>query len=85
MNRKSVLVTGCLALLLFSVPALPEEEVFKARADLPPLLQFKDGSEVKTVAGLERRKGEIAALLKRYFIGSFPDEVPALLSAKVLS
>ena len=64
MKRKSVLVTGCLALLLFSAPAR-SEDVFKALADLPPLLQFKDGSEVKTAADLERRRREIAALLKR--------------------
>ena len=55
---------NCLALLLFSAPAR-SEEVFKALADLPPLLQFQDGSEVKTAADLERRKREIAALLKR--------------------
>ena len=84
MNRKPAAVTGYLALLLlFSAPARPED-AFKARADLPPLLQFQDGSEVKTGADLERRKREVAALLKRYFIGTFPDEVPALLSAKVL-
>ena len=84
MNRKPAAVTGCLALLLFAAPAR-SEDAFKARADLPPLLQFNDGSEVKTAAGLERRKREVAALLKRYFIGSFPDEVPALLSARVLA
>ena len=40
MNRKSVLVTGCLALLLFAVPTFAEE-AFKGLADLPPLLQFQ--------------------------------------------
>ncbi len=83
MNRKLAAVTGCLALLLFAARAR-SEDVFKARADLPPLLQFNDGSEVKTAADLERRKREVAALLKRYFIGTFPEKVPGLVSAKVL-
>ncbi|SVC94945.1 uncharacterized protein METZ01_LOCUS347799, partial [marine metagenome] len=83
MHTKSVTVTGCLALLLIFARARAED-VFRASADLPPLLQFNDGSRVKTGADLERRKREVATLLQRYFIGTFPDKVPALLSAKVL-
>ncbi|MEC9030482.1 MAG: hypothetical protein VYB15_01250, partial [Planctomycetota bacterium] len=83
MNRKLAAVTGCLALLLFAARAR-SEDVFKACADLPPLLQFNDGSEVKTAGDLKRRKREVAALLKRYFIGTFPEKGPGLVSAKVL-
>ncbi len=83
MNTKSVTVTGCLALLLI-FPRARAEDAFRACADLPPLLRFNDGAEVKTKADLERRKREVAVLLQRYFIGTFPGKVPALLSAKVL-
>ena len=55
MHTKSVIVTGCLALLLIFARARAED-VFRASADLPPLLQFNDGSRVKTGADLERRK-----------------------------
>ena len=83
MNTKSVTVTGCLALLLI-FSHTRAEDAFRACADLPPLLRFNDGAEVKTKAALERRKREVAVLLQRYFIGTFPGKVPALLSAKVL-
>ncbi|MCH2582835.1 MAG: CocE/NonD family hydrolase, partial [Planctomycetes bacterium] len=83
MNTKSVTVTGCLALLLIFSHARAED-AFRACADLPPLLRFNDGAEVKPKADLERRKREVAVLLQRYFIGTFPGKVPALLSAKVL-
>jgi len=83
MNRKPAVAMGYFALLLCCARA-PAEDVFKARADLPPLLQLNDGSEVRTRADLERRKKEVSRLLQRYFIGTFPEKAPGLVSAKVL-
>ena len=83
MNTKSVTVTGCLALSLIFSHARAEDG-FRACADLPPLLRFNDGAEVKTKADLERRKREVAMLLQRYFIGTFPEKAPGLVSAKVI-
>ena len=83
MNRKPAVAMGYFALLLCCARA-PAADVFNARADLPPLLQLNDGSEVRTRADLERRKKEVSRLLQRYFIGTFPEKAPGLVSAKVL-
>lgn len=52
--------------------------------DLPPLLEFLDGTPVRTPADFERRKAEIRGLFEDYFFGSFPENPPKLLSAEVL-
>ena len=83
MCKRLAVACACLALLISAHQALAEGG-FEARADLPPLLEFNDGSVVQTRAQLERRKKEVSELLQRYFIGTFPDKAPALLSAKVL-
>ena len=83
MKRKPAVAMGYFALLLCCARA-PAADVFNARADLPPLLQLNDGSEVRTRADLERRKKEVSRLLQRYFIGTFPEKAPGLVSAKVL-
>ena len=83
MCKRLAVACACLVLLISAHQALAEGG-FEARADLPPLLEFNDGSVVQTRAQLERRKKEVSELLQRYFIGTFPDKAPALLSAKVL-
>ncbi len=49
-----------------------------ASADLPPLLEFLDGSTVKTPADWDRRREEINGLMTRYFTGTVPALVPRL-------
>lgn len=83
MIKGTAVACGCFALLLSGGQVLAGDG-FEARAGLPPLLEFSDGSPVRTGEDLQRRKKEIAALLQRYFIGTFPGKVPALLSAKVV-
>ena len=61
-----------------------EQPVACARADLPPLLEFLDSTPVRTVADLTRRQAEIRKLFCQYFIGSFPEEVPAIVAAEIL-
>lgn len=56
-------------------------------ADLPPLLQFANGSSATgSAAAWQARRAEIATLLQQYYYGTFPTEpVPALQNATVLS
>ena len=53
-------------------------------ADLPPLMEFLDGTPVRTMEDLKRRKREIRRLFCQYFIGSFPEEAPAIIGAEIL-
>ena len=54
------------------------------RADLPPLLQFLDGTQVKTKEDWIRRREEIRRLMMETFIGTYPKEIPSILRAEVL-
>lgn len=54
------------------------------KADLPPLMGFLDGTPVRTREDFQRRKEEIRRLWCKYFIGSFPKEVPAIIGAEIL-
>ena len=53
-------------------------------ADLPDAMTFLDGREVKTADDWEARKAEIRKLWCDYLHRPLPEEVPALLSAKVV-
>ena len=53
-------------------------------ADLPPLMEFLDGTPVRTIQDFGRRKEEIRKLFCQYFIGSFPEEVPEIIGADVV-
>ncbi|MBT4228254.1 MAG: hypothetical protein HOD74_11900, partial [Verrucomicrobia bacterium] len=55
------------------------------RAELPPLLEFLDGRKVKSHGEWKERREEIRSLLIKYFIGSFPSEIPQITGAKVTS
>lgn len=61
-----------------------EEAKPYAKADLPPLLEFLDGTPVRTMGDFQRRREEIRRLWCDYFIGSFPQDVPAILHAKIV-
>ena len=55
-----------------------------ARADLPPLLEFLDGRTVDTSETWQERRVELRGLLEEYFIGTYPDEVPAIAEARLV-
>ncbi len=53
-------------------------------ADLPDAMTFLDGRKVKSAADWAARKAEIKSLWCDTFIGHYPKEIPALLSAEVV-
>ncbi|MEX2567597.1 MAG: alpha/beta fold hydrolase [Cyclobacteriaceae bacterium] len=79
MNKLKIL----LSILFLSTSSLPAQ-TYK-NPDLPDAMTFLDGKKVKTVADWENRKKEIKHLWCDNFIGYYPEEVPKLLSAEVLS
>ena len=86
MNR-TILVSVSLCLAAAATATWGEESGPAAkyvRADLPPLLEFLDGTPVRTMDDFERRKDEIRRLFCRHFIGSFPEEVPKIVAAEIL-
>ena len=54
----------------------------KIGADVPDTMTFLNGQAVKTTGDWQVRQEEIKRLWCDYFIGHFPKEAPALLSAK---
>ncbi len=64
---------------------VPDFDAMPSDADLPPLLEFDDGSPVDSEADWQRRREEYKQLICHYFIGTFPNEVPAITEVKVLS
>ena len=86
---RTVLAAVCLAIcpMMCDVPVAAEAnrmEAKYARADLPPLLEFLDGTPVQTMEDFQRRKKEIRRLFCEHFIGSFPEKVPAIVNAEIL-
>jgi pimeloyl-ACP methyl ester carboxylesterase len=72
---------------LFSISAgmcLAAEPGYRC-ADLPPLLRFLDGAKVRTREDWSRRAAEIRDLMCTYFIGTFPQIVPAIEHAGVVN
>ncbi len=57
---------------------------FAANAQLPPLLQFNDGTPVNNKSQWPKRQEEIRALMIDTFTGTFPEAVPAILSSEIL-
>ena len=55
-----------------------------ARDDLPPLLEFLDGTPVRTAEDWRRRREEIRILFEEYFVGTFPRTVPRVRGGDVL-
>ncbi|WP_135557442.1 alpha/beta fold hydrolase [Paenibacillus cymbidii] len=63
----------------------PDMASLRAFPDLPPLLSFYDGTPVASADDWERRKAEIKQLLCHYFLGTFPETVPALIELETLA
>ena len=66
-----------------SISAEPAD--FQPMADLPPLLEFADGTPAASIEDWQRRREEIRSLLMQHFTGSPPPEAPTIVSARVAS
>jgi len=79
------LSVGCL-LASSAAPAAEtdQEDTVYRNADLPPLLEFADGTKVRARADWPRRKEQIRRLMCEVFTGSCPKAAPAILEADVL-
>jgi hypothetical protein len=53
-------------------------------ADLPPLLEFADGTSVQTIDEWQARQTEIRGLMLDTFTGTFPKQTPRLLDAQTV-
>ena len=84
MNR-TIITIACLFITIVGASVEADQKAGSyLRADLPPLMEFLDGTPVRTMDDFERRKEEIRTLFCRYFIGSFPKEAPAIVSEEIL-
>lgn len=72
-------------LTLFLLSAFTIRAQTYKKADLPDVMTFLDGTRVQTRSDWEKRRKEIKDLWCAYFIGHYPKEVPAPLSAEILS
>ena len=77
-----------LAALLFgaasaSPPTPTDGPPHAGLAALPPLLQFANGTAVRSLAEWPQRRTEVAALLDEHYYGTAPTVDPPLTSAKV--
>ena len=52
---------------------------------LPPLLTFENGTEVSDEAGWRQRRLEVSRLAQEAFLGTYPADVPPLISHTVLN
>lgn len=92
MNRLALVsVVAFLTLLSRALPAADpivacphSGQSGRPQADLPPLLEFIDGTPVKTPEDWSRRREEIRRLMTETFIGTYPEEVPAIVNAETL-
>ena len=77
-------VTPVLLVLLSPTLAAATNQLTCQCPDLPPLLEFLDGTPVRTLDDFGRRKDEIRDLFETYFFGTFPEKPPELLAAEVV-
>ncbi|MBQ4638991.1 MAG: hypothetical protein IJB69_00520 [Clostridia bacterium] len=82
MRALSLLLSFILALMPLSAALAQQEEtamtypdpkVLPALSEMPELLRFRDGTEVKTAEDWQRRKDEIMGLYRHYIYGYLPD------------
>ncbi|MBA2113798.1 glucuronyl esterase domain-containing protein [Bremerella alba] len=81
-------VIPCIAFVFFSTALCDADENSRtgySDADLPDAMTCLNGEVVKTTDDWKARKVEIKKLWCDYYIGHFPQEVPSLLSAEVIS
>lgn len=79
-------LTLLLTLLLLLLPAaVPTGVPHAGLADLPPLLEFANGTAVRTAADFAARQAEIGQLLLSSYYGSLPSQPPQLSHATTLN
>jgi dienelactone hydrolase len=79
---------ACSLLLVWLLSAMATRmalaDDFRPMADLPPLLEFADGSPVRTADQWPQRREQLRRLLMQYFTGRPPEAVPAVVASEVL-
>ena len=75
----------CLAVVLIIYGRLTAFCAEESEAALPPLMHFTDGKRVNSLAEWDQRREQIRDLLIKYFIGTFPEEVPEIMKTELLS
>jgi len=65
--------------------APPDYDALQPIPDLPPLLQFQDGSLVRSPADWDKRRAELRGLLDEFFWGPEPDSRPQLTRAETVA
>jgi dienelactone hydrolase len=85
MNTSFLHILVILQILTVVFPLATAEGQSYAREDLPPLLEFLDGRQVKTGDDWKERREEIRSLLIKHFIGTFPSETPGIANAEIVS
>ena len=83
-NSQLSLRMAALKAIALACVAEGREDLHYIGADLPDAMTFIDGRRVVAVDEWEARRAEIKKLWCDYYIGRYPDETPALLSAKVV-
>ena len=71
----------CFTFIFLLITIISSAQTYR-NAYLPDAMTFVDGRKVKSTADFEERKREIRDLWCKYYIGSYPKETPALLTAK---
>ena len=75
----------CLAFVLVICGKLTAFCAEGPAATLPSLMHFTDGKRVSSLIEWDKRRQEIRDLLVKYFIGTFPEEVPEIIKAELIS
>lgn len=75
-----------LPILAVAAAALLHSSAAYSVGSLPPILQFVNGTVVKTPQDYAARQAEIASLLQQYFYGTMPDApAPAIAASTLLN
>lgn len=87
MHHRHLLSTLVLVVVIAATRLGTAQEIspIHQSAFLPPLLRMLDGAPVATAKDWKNRRSEIQQLMCRYFIGTFPEQIPKLIAAEVLA
>ncbi len=86
MHHRHLLSTLVLVVVIAATRLGAAQEIspIHQSAFLPPLLRMLDGAPVATAKDWKNRRSEIQQLMCKYFIGTFPEQIPKLIDAEVL-
>jgi len=73
-----------LILIVLTIATQPATGEPTSNSMLPPLLQFQNGATVRSEAEWSKRRAEIQSLVIDTFTGTFPKEIPNIVSAEVI-